>query len=100
MPKKLLDQLNDQAVVFLPEDRLSSILEEAQVVQEVDTRMRGWIRILKMDAHLVLQEHTDKGQLAVRKMASLEQARKLIEERLETYDRMWDGCGCRIDYSK
>ncbi len=28
----------------------------------------------------------------------LEAARRFVEDRMETYERMWDGCGCRIDY--
>ena len=26
------------------------------------------------------------------------EARAFVEERLETYDRMWDGCGCKVHY--
>jgi hypothetical protein len=27
-----------------------------------------------------------------------DEVRRFVRERLEAYDRMWDGCGCKVDY--
>jgi len=34
----------------------------------------------------------------VRRLGGEDEARAFIRDRLDTYDRMWDGCGCKIDY--
>lgn len=26
------------------------------------------------------------------------EARSFVDGRLETYDNMWNGCGCKVDY--
>jgi len=31
-------------------------------------------------------------------MKNKKEADLFIDERMETYDRMWDGCGCKVDY--
>ncbi len=30
----------------------------------------------------------------------VEAAQEFVAARLETYERMWDGCGCKVDYSE
>jgi len=33
-------------------------------------------------------------------MKTKKEAEEFIKERLEIYNRMWDGCGCKVDYYK
>ena len=37
-------------------------------------------------------------QNRVRIVDAREAARRFVEHRLGQYERIWDGCGCRIDY--
>jgi uncharacterized lipoprotein YehR (DUF1307 family) len=53
---------------------------------------------LKIDGDLLLQEKTTKDEFLIRRMKSKEEAEELIKHRLEIYNRMWDGCGCRVNY--
>ena len=34
----------------------------------------------------------------VRRLGERAEADRFIQDRLAQYERMWDGCGCRIDY--
>jgi hypothetical protein len=34
----------------------------------------------------------------IRRLTGAGEARALVARRLETYDKMWDGCGCKVDY--
>jgi hypothetical protein len=34
----------------------------------------------------------------IRRLADEAAAARFVADRLATYERMWDGCGCRIDY--
>ena len=35
-----------------------------------------------------------------RVVADLEAAGRFVDNRLAAYDRMWDGCGCKVDYDR
>jgi len=98
MIEKLITRLEKERVVLISRDELEGLLAAVRVVEEKDTRLSDWIRILDAGGRILIQETTDKNEIAVRLSESLEEARRFVEERMETYDRMWDGCGCRIDY--
>jgi hypothetical protein len=94
----ILGQIQRQAIVTLGPEELGELLELAETVREVDTCLSGWIRILTIADNLIVQEQTPEGEVLVRRMASIEDAERFVEQRLIAYERMWDGCGCRIDY--
>ena len=77
---------------------LPELLAVGRCLREVDTRLAGVLRVLELGGVLLMQEQTTRGQLLVRRIASLEAAEGLIAGRLEIYERMWDGCGCKVDY--
>ena len=58
------------------------------------------IRILKYDNSIVIQELSDKNEVVLRLAGSIESAVLFVQKRMETYDKMWDGCGCKIYYYK
>jgi hypothetical protein len=43
-------------------------------------------------------EQPAPDERAVRRFASHEEANQFVQQRLKDYERMWDGCGCKIDY--
>ena len=91
-------KLAEATVVELTPDELVELLTAADIVLEEDTKISGPIRVLSIDGATVVQEQTPKRVLLARSMRSVDDARQLVAERLETYDRMWDGCGCKVDY--
>jgi len=94
----ILGQLERQAIVTLGPEDLGELLESAETVREVDTGISGRIRILIVADNVIVQEQTPKDEVLVRRMLSLEEAERFVEQRLVAYERMWDGCGCRIEY--
>ena len=83
----------------IQEDQLSKFLEHAdELCFEQDTLISGPIRILRFGDQYFVQETTDKGQIIIRKYDHLDQARQLVNERLDIYEKMWNGCGCKINY--
>jgi len=96
--KEILDEFKQSAVIPIERAELPHLLDQAVVVKEVDTNISGWIRILDLDGIIILEEETTEGEVLLRQFKSVEKAAALIEDRLATYERMWDGCGCRIDY--
>ena len=47
---------------------------------------------------LIIQEKSTKDELLIRSVQLKEEAEKFITERLEIYEKMWDGCGCKVEY--
>lgn len=95
---EIIDECGRLAVITINRAKLQLLLDRADVVREVDTHISGWIRILDLDGTIILEEETTEGEVLLRRLESVEKAAALIEDRLATYERMWDGCGCRIDY--
>jgi hypothetical protein len=76
-----------------------AILIAAEVLREDDTTIAGPIRVLAFDDALWVQEQAPDGRLLLRRFND-RAADRFVDRRLETYDRMWDGCGCKIDYDE
>lgn len=93
----ILDALSAGELVVLREN-LEEALAAFEEVRLDDTRLCGPIRILRAGDVLAVGEHPVNGELVLRPMADLASAEAFVRQRLETYERMWDGCGCRIDY--
>jgi len=96
--RKLLDEIDSQPVSRLDGDDLAVFLDSGEEIRAENTRMAGWIRILDIEGRIMVQEQNQDGDLLVRVVESLQAAERFVQERMETYDRMWDGCGCKIDY--
>ena len=94
----LMERLEARPVVEIDGGELVALLARARAVRDEDTRLSGRIRVLVIGDAVLLQEQTTKGALLVRRMPSLEAADALVADRLATYERMWDGCGCKVDY--
>ena len=46
----------------------------------------------------MVQEQTTNGEILVHEVGSEAAAQRVVDDRLATYERMWDGCGCKVDY--
>lgn len=94
----VIKQLEERNVILFPDTEIDQFLEGVIVKKELESKLGGKMRVVDYYGVLLFQEFTDKGEAAVRKVNNMPEAESIINERLETYDRMWDGCGCRVDY--
>ena len=88
----------DQGVAKIDRDELEFLLGNCETLRAVDTRISGWIRVLSFDGQILIQEETPDRELLLRAVDSTEAADALVDSRLADYDRMWDGCGCKVNY--
>jgi len=95
---ELVAKLQSQAPIPVTREILVSLLETADVLRLDNTCVAGWIRILSVDGVILVQEETPDGNALARRMPSLEEAHDFVDDRLAAYERMWDGCGCKINY--
>ena len=95
---EIINKLKTQQLLILPIENLDEIIGNVEILEDKDTLMSDHIRILKRNNVILIQEITSKNELAIRIVESIEQASKFVSERMETYERMWDGCGCKVNY--
>jgi hypothetical protein len=62
------------------------------------TGVAGDLLIVRTGAGLAAVELPTDAERIIRPLADAEAARRFVDERLAQYERMWEGCGCRIDY--
>ena len=86
--------------LIISELELKELLALSKIIIEENTYISDKIRLLKFKDELILQEKSTKDEYLIRIMKTKKEAEEFIKERLEIYNRMWDGCGCRIDYYK
>lgn len=96
--KEIFDKALNSNFVIIEEDDLKSVLEKSEIIREEDTHLSDFIRVLKYEDKLFAQETTFKKEVLIRKMDSMKDADLFVQDRLDYYERKWDGCGCKIDY--
>lgn len=96
--KNIFEKAITSNYLIIEESDLKSILESCEVFRTEDTHLSDLIRLLKYNDNLFIQETTFKKEILIRKMNSMQDADHFIQERLDYYERKWDGCGCKIDY--
>ena len=84
--------------LIIDEDELKLVLDNSELLRIEDTHLSDFIRVLNYEDKLFVQETTFKNEILIRKMDSMKDVDLFIQERLDYYERKWDGCGCKIDY--
>ena len=96
--EKIIAVAKKKKYTIVKQDDLKELLSQSKIIIEEDTHISDKIRLLKYKDELFIQEKSNKDELIVRIKKSKKEAEEFIKERLEIYDRMWDGCGCRVEY--
>ena len=96
--KNIIQDLSENKKVFLPVPELNKVLSFSEIKYEKNTLISDYIRIVKIEGKIVVQEKTDKNEIALHLFDNEEEAQKFVDERLDIYEKMWDGCGCKVKY--
>jgi len=96
--KEIFDKTLNSNYLIIEEDELKLVLDNSEIIRVEDTYLSDLIRVLKYDDNLFIQETTFKNEILIRKMNSIKDVEFFVQERLDYYERKWDGCGCKIDY--
>ncbi len=94
----LIDSLKDTKKMYFPVNELDLILSQSEILFEQHTLISDFIRIIKIDNRIIVQEKTDKNEIALHLFEKLQEAEKFVNERVDIYEKMWDGCGCKVRY--
>jgi hypothetical protein len=96
--KELIRRFETENYIVISDEELTDLLRSSKIVFEQDTRLRDFIRILKLVNLFYLQEKTNLGEIMIRQFETEADAMNLVNDRMQIYDKMWDGCGCKINY--
>ena len=96
--KEIFNKALSTNYLIIEEDELKLVLDNSELLRIEDTHLSDFIRVLNYEDKLFVQETTFKNEILIRKMDSMKDVDLFIQERLDYYERKWDGCGCKIDY--
>ncbi|MBE0538077.1 MAG: hypothetical protein IH620_00065 [Ignavibacterium sp.] len=96
--KEIFNKATHSKYIIIQEDELKNVLDHIETIRVEDTQLSDLIRLLKYEGKLFIQETNFKKEIIIRKINSMQDADLFIKERLDYYERKWDGCGCKIDY--
>jgi len=94
----IISSIKKKKYLIISEPELNELLSHSKMIIEENTHISDKIRLLKFKDELILQEKTTKDEFLIRSMKTQKEAEDFIRARLEIYNRMWDGCGCRVNY--
>jgi hypothetical protein len=95
---KVIASAKKKKYLIISELDLKELLALSKLIIEENTYISDKIRLLKFNDELILQEKTTKDEYLIRIVKTKKEAEGFIEQRLEIYNRMWDGCGCKVKY--
>jgi len=97
-PEELQRRLQDERIVSLSAVAWAAMANDFEQVERHDTLVAGDLLIIRTDAGLAAVEQPKSAERVVRLLGSTREAKAFVQERLALYERMWDGCGCKVDY--
>ena len=96
---ELTARLMDERIVPLTHAEWEAVAATFEEVERHDTGVAGELLIVRGASGLAAVEEPKSAQRVVRTLPDEGAARAFVRERMAQYERMWDGCGCKIDYN-
>jgi hypothetical protein len=93
----LTERIRSEGIVTLENDVWQDVAHTFEEVERHDTFLAGDLVIARRHGILVAIETPTSRRHVVRRLAE-DEVRVFVQERLDTYERMWDGCGCKVEY--
>ena len=88
---EIVRRLEAERVVEVSPEESKDLLETAAPVSETDTYLSGSLHVLELDRRILVQERSQRGEILLREVASVDAASEFVAARLKAYERMWDG---------
>ena len=96
--QELTDRLQSERVVALTDAEWAELENGFDEVERHDTMIAGDLLIIRASVGLAAVERPHTDERVVRLLRDPDEVRQFVRERLSLYERMWDGCGCKVDY--
>jgi hypothetical protein len=96
--EELERRLADERIVPLAVNEWDLLAGEFEEVARHHTMVAGNLLVVRTRAGLAAVERPTPDVRVVRLLGDAATAQSFVEHRMAQYERMWDGCGCRVDY--
>ncbi len=97
-PPELNERLPKEHIVVVADDEWNHLAASFPEVERHDTMVAGDLLIIRAAAGLAAVEQPKAKERVVRLLGDSDAVQRFVAERLSLYERMWDGCGCKVDY--
>jgi predicted aminopeptidase len=94
----LTKRILSEGIVTLDAAAWQKVAGSFEELERHDTFIAGHLVIARRDEVLVAVEEPMRDRRVIRRLADDGEARRFVKDRLDTYERMWDGCGCKVEY--
>ncbi len=85
-------------IVPLTASEWEELAAQFPVVERHPTQLAGDLLIVGAGEFLVAVEAPSPGARVARLLGGPSEAKAFVEKRTEEYERMWDGCGVKVEY--
>lgn len=96
--EEFLDRLGSGGTVPLSAADWSDLSPEFPVVERHDTQLAGDLLIVEAACGMIAVEAPSRDARVARLLGGREEATEFVQKRLDEYERMWDGCGVKVEY--
>ena len=93
-----LVRLAEGGTVPLSAGEWAELAAEFPVVERHETQLAGELLVVRIGKDLAAVEAPSREARVARLLGGAAEARAFVERRMEEYERMWDGCGVKVDY--
>jgi hypothetical protein len=91
-------RLRSERVVPISAADWAEVADGFEELERHDTLVAGYLLIVRGRSGLAAVEQPSPDKRVVRLLPDDQAVRRFVQDRLEQYERMWDGCGCKVDY--
>lgn len=99
MSAEALEQrIADERIVPLTTAEWDAVAAWFEEVERHHTMIAGDLLVIRSGAGLAAVEQPTPDARVVRLLDDAATVRTFVAQRMAQYERMWDGCGCRVDY--
>jgi hypothetical protein len=95
---RLAEILREDAIVRLNPEQHAAVASLVTPEPDLQLGFPCDLSIVRREGQLAALERSRPDEWVLRPLATEDEARAFLERRRQEYDRMWDGCGCAIDY--
>jgi hypothetical protein len=97
-PIEFKHRLSRGGTVPLSRKEWEELAPHFSVEERHRTQLAGDLLIVRVGEELVAVEAPSKDARVARVLGDVADAQAFVQKRMEEYERMWDGCGVRVDY--
>jgi len=96
--QEFIEKIQGGGTVPLSREEWESVSDAFEVVERHNTQLAGDLLIIRVGGELAALEAPSRDARVARLLSGEEEARAFVGRRLEEYERMWDGCGVKVEY--